>query len=352
MPDSSSVSADGPPPVVYILLATYNGSAYLEEQVSSILAQTYPHWRLAIRDDCSTDDTAALAAGLAGRDPRIEVVAGAGAGNLGPRGSFGALLEWAAAAGAPYACFCDQDDVWYQDKLAVQLSLLRDWEVRVGTGCPILIYSDLAVVDQGLRPLHDSFYAFQGIRRGTDEPPLPTLLAQNHVVGCTTLMNRALIRLATPIPADVHMHDWWVALCARACGVVVLLPRATVRYRQHADNQVGAGGVRRLRRVGAWAATLRKMNRLFRRSILQARHLGERMRAPGCRAGCPESDLAWEGRLNDVAAWGRLCDMSLIGRLSTAVRWRLRSQNLVLTALLYVQLLAARWTCPPGPREG
>jgi hypothetical protein len=93
-------------------------------------------------------------------------------------------------------------------------------------------------VDEQLRPIHPSFLSFQGL--GHDRAtPLQTLLTQNFVTGCTTVINRALLRAALPLP-DVVMHDWWLALCAAALGEILCCPGATVLYRQHDRNTVGS----------------------------------------------------------------------------------------------------------------
>ena len=85
-----------------------------------------------------------------------------------------------------------------------------------------------------------------GLRRGLlTSGPLRRLLVQNFVTGCTTVINRPLLRAAVPLPLVV-MHDWWLALCAGALGQLLYLAEPTVLYRQHARNTLGAPGWRRL----------------------------------------------------------------------------------------------------------
>ena len=66
------------------------------------------------------------------------------------------------------------------------------------------------------------------------------VLVQNCVTGCASLVNRPLVDLAIPIPDQVIMHDWWLALVAASCGKLEHISAATVSYRQHGSNVFGA----------------------------------------------------------------------------------------------------------------
>jgi glycosyltransferase involved in cell wall biosynthesis len=189
-----------------------------------------------VRDDGSTDGTVGLLEAAAAQDPRIVLVHD-GRGNLGPARSFGVLMETALAAGAAHVGFADQDDVWEPGKLEEELGLLRDREAELGHQVPLLVHSDLSVVDEDLRLIHPSFFAHQ--RVGPGDHILARLLVQNFVAGCTMVINRSLLRASLPLP-DVIMHDWWVALCAAALGEVRRDPRPTVKYRQHGGNAAGS----------------------------------------------------------------------------------------------------------------
>src|SRR3954471_12353867 len=101
-------------PLVAILLSSYNGERFLGEQLDSLLGQTHRNLRILVRDDGSTDGTAALLRRYAERHPSIEVTFGA---NLRHIASFFWLLDHAPAEAA-YIAFCDQDDVWEADKIA------------------------------------------------------------------------------------------------------------------------------------------------------------------------------------------------------------------------------------------
>jgi hypothetical protein len=222
-----------------IVLATYNGAEWLEAQLESIRAQTAGDWRLYARDDGSTDATLERLREAASRDPRIEVI-GTDARNLGAAASFGVLLQHALDRSERYVFLADQDDVWLPDKCARMLAIMSGQEFKGGATKPLLVHSDLAVVAGNLSPIHASFAAQQGFDAGGADRAARLLLA-NHVTGCATLVNAALLRCALPMPR-VAMHDWWLAQCAAAFGEVHFLDVAMVQYRQHGGNVVGARG--------------------------------------------------------------------------------------------------------------
>lgn len=230
-------------PPVTIVLAAFNGEDFIRLQIESIQQQSYDNWKLLVRDDASSDRTAEIVKEMAREDARIRLLSDE-AGWLGTTHNFGALAEAACNQGARYVLFADQDDVWHRHKIARQMALMLRAEADCKPNTPLLMHSDLAVVDSDLRLIHPSFMGFEGLAHRSQQP-LKTLLVQNFVTGCTVLVNRALLKLALPIPAEAVMHDWWLALCAATAGEIGYLPQATVRYRQHGNNCVGA-------RTGRW----------------------------------------------------------------------------------------------------
>src|SRR5690606_6156085 len=125
------------------------------------------------------DDTLNAVAELAREDSRIQIVDD-GLGNQGAAQNFARLLERPEAAAAHRLMFADQDDVWHQDKIAQSLDALDAAEARLGADVPILVHTDLEVVDQDLRSLHRSFIQYQNLRPHL-RLPLKTLLMQNVV---------------------------------------------------------------------------------------------------------------------------------------------------------------------------
>ncbi|ADW70314.1 glycosyltransferase family 2 protein [Granulicella tundricola] len=225
-------------PQVQILLATYNGARFLREQIDSILTQTYPCLTILSRDDGSTDGTLAILNDYAALHPtRFHILP-----QSPPTGSaklnFAALI---AASTASHVSCADQDDVWVSTKIADSMEVMQRLEQRHRHGTPLLVFTDVAVVDEQLRPLQPSLWRYQHIQPNKIFN-FRRLLTQNVVTGSTALFNRPLADLAARMTAKAYMHDWWLALLASAFGSADFLTQQTVLYRQHASNVLGAAG--------------------------------------------------------------------------------------------------------------
>jgi len=223
---------------ITILLSTYNGSAYLQEQLASIQQQSFVDWVLLVRDDGSEDDTIHILTQAIAQDERIQLLPSQG--NVGVIESFSLL----AAAGLQmfpntnYFMFADQDDVWLPFKMSDTLDVMQTLALEHEH---VLVHTDLRVVDERLNQIAPSFMQFQHIHHEEDYA-LNVLLVQNFVTGCTVMVNRALLSTALPVPGGAMMHDWWLALCAANMGKIGFVDKATMLYRQHQTNSVGAKG--------------------------------------------------------------------------------------------------------------
>lgn len=318
---------------IAILLGTYNGVRFVGEQLRSIQDQTVSSWTLLVRDDGSQDGTVEVVAEAARRDERIRFLRDT-AGRLGIVGNFGKLMRIAHVEKADYVFFSDQDDVWAPNKIAEQLTYLLGMELQYGQKTPILVYSDLEVVSEQLERIHPSFMSYQGLIHESRDP-LHVLLTQNFVTGCATAINCPLLKLAIPLPADVIMHDWWLALCAAACGQIGYLPNPTLRYRQHDSNQIGAQ--RFLAMMNPLSLRTRRRRKeggrqLFK-SIGQAALLSERIVSR--EVPCSVEALSLLTRFAACAQEGRL------RRLWTVSHLGLRRQGMLRQLSLYWRLLVS-----------
>ena len=221
--------------LIDILLATYNGAPWLAEQLDSLLAQTETDWRVLAHDDGSQDTTLTILRDYQQRHPRHFQLLDDGVRCGGAKENFHHLMQHSSA---DYVMFCDQDDVWDSDKIAVSLARMREVEAA-HPGVPVLVHSDLRVVDAGGQLLHASMFACQRLPRRL--PALEQRLVLNNVTGCTVMLNRRALQVSLPMAACALMHDWWAACrVVQAGGQVELLPRSTLGYRQHGRNSVGA----------------------------------------------------------------------------------------------------------------
>ena len=223
------------PVEVEILIATYNGEQYLIPQLDSILSQTYQDFSILIRDDGSTDSTLSIIQDYQKQHPeKIQLIPQDGSAP-GLIQNFSKLIE---SSSAPYLMFSDQDDYWLPQKIEIMLDRLRRLETTTSPDTPILVHSDLIVVDSELNEIVKSLWRYIGINPERDS--LPNLLVQNIVTGCASIFNRALADLASPFPPQAMMHDWWLALVASSLGVLGKVDTPTVLYRQHGANTLGA----------------------------------------------------------------------------------------------------------------
>ena len=217
---------------VTVLLAVYNGEKYLKEQIESILNQTLKDIKIVIHDDGSTDSSAQIIEFYRLKYPNIISCLNGGSTGSAKK-NFAYLLE---SCDDDYIMFCDQDDVWLHEKAEKTLCAMQTAEN--GGKTPVLVHSDLKVVDSNLNVISNSFFEFQRLYQ--DNITTARLLVQNYVTGCTVMINRALKQKCAAIPDDCIMHDWWLALTAQLFGKIVCINEPTMLYRQHSDNQVGA----------------------------------------------------------------------------------------------------------------
>ncbi|MBA1241972.1 glycosyltransferase family 2 protein [Pseudomonas japonica] len=211
-------------------MCTYNGAAFLAEQLQSIIDQTYDRWFLVVSDDGSTDATLRLLEEHRSRlGDRLTIRRGPG------RGFAENFMSLACDSGidADYFAFADQDDVWHANKLAHSLSTLQRAEA---TGQPALYCGRCRLVDEqghylGLSPLFS--------RR----PSFRNALVQSLAGANTMLLNAQARSLLTKLPTEAHViaHDWLAYLLVTAySGPVIYDAQPALDYRQHAHNVIGA----------------------------------------------------------------------------------------------------------------
>ena len=221
---------------VTILMSTYNGEQFLEEQIESIQQQTFTDWELLIRDDGSKDQTPSIIKKFAEKDDRIVFINPHNRENIGVIQSFHSLLKHQPS---DYYFFSDQDDVWLPNKLQIQLEEAK----KYSTELPLLVYTDLTIVDQHLQVKHESMIRTQSNHANTT---LLQEITENTVTGGVSMINHALADLWTGEEKyPLLMHDWYLALLATAFGKLVYIDQPGELYRQHSSNVLGARTLRK-----------------------------------------------------------------------------------------------------------
>lgn len=227
-------------PLVSVVLGTYNGEAFLEEQLRSVQAQTYPHLEIIAIDDGSIDGTVRILREYAHKDPRIKVVVNEC--NLGFIRNFekGCLLS-----SGKWIALCDQDDYWFPDKVAQMVAAI---------GSRPMIYCDSELCGADLRPTGKKisdivhYQSFDDCRQ---------LCVFTRMYGHATLITRELFEKASPFIKEMP-HDGWLAFHATLYGGVGYLPEVLVKYRQHTANVYGVVGGKSKKRDRLGRAERRK----------------------------------------------------------------------------------------------
>lgn len=229
-----SVPANPSEPRVSVALCTYNGAAYLAEQLDSLCVQTRLPDELVVCDDHSTDGTLAILEVFAKRSP-FPIRIAQNAENLGVTENFSFAIE---RCSGEVIFLADQDDVWQPEKIERMLDRLwggMDW-----------ICCDADVVDESLDPLE--FTLWQRVnflaaeqRRAAAGDWLAPLLKHYVVAGATVAFRAEFRSQVLPIPHD-WPYDAWIAVVLAAIARGGLVSEPLQQYRQHAGNSVGGIG--------------------------------------------------------------------------------------------------------------
>jgi glycosyltransferase involved in cell wall biosynthesis len=210
--------------LVSVVLGTYNGEAYLEEQLCSVLSQTWNSLEIIAIDDGSTDRTVEILRQYAARDQRIRIVINER--NLGFVRNF---EKGCRLASGTYIALCDQDDWWFPEKIEKMVAAIGDHP---------MVYCDSDLCGEQLQPLGKRisdlvhYQSFDDCRQ---------LCVFSRMYGHATLITRGLFEKASPFREEVP-HDGWLAYHATLYGGVRYLPEVLVKYRQHAGNVFGVVG--------------------------------------------------------------------------------------------------------------
>jgi glycosyltransferase involved in cell wall biosynthesis len=212
---------------VQILLSTYNGEKYIEQQLDSLLKQDYGNVEILIRDDGSKDNTISIIETYSKQYSNIKVIKGI---NKGVISSFFELLSEASET-ADYFAFCDQDDYWKSSKVSRAVQLME----KEVSGVPLLYFSRLDIVDENLQFLKHSQIPPRGVG-------FLNALIQNVATGCTIVFNKTMLQLFKTRVPDVNkvtMHDGWFYLLGAAFGKIIYDQESHLLYRQHSSNALG-----------------------------------------------------------------------------------------------------------------
>lgn len=220
---------------VNILMATYNGARYIDKQILSIMAQSQGDWKLIIHDDGSTDSTISIVKHFCELDSRITFIDdGFKAHNAANH--FIYMLQF---ADAPYICFCDQDDIWFENKLELMLRVLE----TKNNDTPQVLFSDAYLY-------HDISNKVDGKLLFVRPTQLREMLFTNGGIHGSASMFNAKMKEAMMVKQDfVAMHDHVLTLIGCSFGEVSYLDNKLFLYRQHQNNLTGNLNITKIGRL-------------------------------------------------------------------------------------------------------
>lgn len=218
---------------VSVLLSTYNGEKYIREQLESLRKQTFQDFQIFVRDDGSKDKTVEILREYE-KEGFLTLEVGK---NVGFIRSFNWLITHAKKA--RYYAFCDQDDVWFPEKLAMAVERLGEEEKLLGDEkTPILYFSNYNLVDEKLNFIEQETPDGQ-----TKNPTFPNCIVDCMPLGFNSVFNDAARRLVCEnTPKCSCGHDWWMYMLCQGLGKVIFDERPSVSYRRTGNN-VSAGGL-------------------------------------------------------------------------------------------------------------
>jgi glycosyltransferase involved in cell wall biosynthesis len=194
-------------------MASYNGEAFIGEQIESILIQLNADDELIISDDSSDDNTLKVIREI--KDPRLKILAANTFRD--PIKNFQNALQHASG---DYVFLTDQDDVWLKNKYIEMIGLLGKYD---------LVISDSVIVDEQLNTIHPSFFKYFGSGKGI----LKNMIKSSYYGSCMAF-RRSVLDYALPFPDTKEIgHDLWLGLVAEMTGNVFFFEKPLLLYRRH-----------------------------------------------------------------------------------------------------------------------
>ena len=205
--------------LVSVCIATYNGSKYLQQQLDSLVEQSYSNIEVILQDDCSCDETLAIA-NLYKKRLKIQIYQNEN--NLGYIKNFESLLQ---KANGSFIAICDQDDIWERDKLKILMENIKE---------NILIYSNSELIDKDGKSLNKTLS--QKLKNNfIDSSTALNFLYDNSVSAHAMLFKKTLLQHIFPFPEHIYF-DAWIAATASSLGSITYCDKSLVKYRQHETN--------------------------------------------------------------------------------------------------------------------
>ncbi len=205
---------------ISVAMPTYNGAAFLKEQLDSIISQLTVEDEIVISDDGSTDETLQILHSYEESDVTIRIIDG-------PKAGIKKNVENALAhCTGDYIFLADQDDIWFPDKVNRVMECFSDKNIN------LVIHDAVVFSEDPKKPFMDSFFAFRKAKAGICKN-----IWRNSYIGCCMAFRSGLLKKVLPIPDAIEMHDQWIGILNDFYyKKSYFLQTPLLYYRRHGEN--------------------------------------------------------------------------------------------------------------------
>lgn len=278
-----------------VVLCTYNGAKYIEEQISSILNQTRAVDEILVSDDGSADDTIAVAERILSQGTVPYTVFK----NEGEKGVAGNFFYGLKRACGDYIFTCDQDDIWLENKVEL-------FAKEAEQSKKMLYFSDGLLVNGEGESLNVHLWDTFGFSCKENIPSpeeLFALLLKHPVVtGAAMMVSKELVALTERV-GNGWIHDEWLAFLAAAHRSIVPVPQVTFHYRQHGNNVLGTQKYSVWQQAKIWLKNMAELPKIRNTALLRYQSI---------LPYCPEEQAASVREC--VEFWQQMCRLNTVGR--------------------------------------
>ena len=206
-------------PLVSIIIATYNGEKYLQQQLTTIINQTYKNIEIIICDDASTDGTIEIIKEFSKKNRNVSYFI-----NEKNKGVNKNFEEGFLKANGDFIAIADQDDIWLPDKIETQILLF--------TSQDILLTHSTSIRFSGNNLPTKRYQSTTQLFTGNN---VRKLLLRNSVSGHNIIFRKQLLQQILPIPENIY-YDWWIVQTAACNGLVAATNKVLAYQRAHETN--------------------------------------------------------------------------------------------------------------------
>lgn len=217
---------------ISVVVATYNGSRYLEKQLNSIASQTMLPDEIVICDDCSTDNTVEIAEAFAERmKDKVSVKVYQNKQNLKYTWNF---ITGVSNATGDIIFLCDQDDEWDEKKIEVMSNIMNVNPSITSLSC------DFDLIDEESHPLLSKYSRKQKLDGCIETVSWEDFIKTTNYPGMSMAIRRSVHDSAMKtVCGDIPAHDWFYNETASRNSGMYKVNMILTHYRQHSNNAVG-----------------------------------------------------------------------------------------------------------------